>query len=163
MYTTLLWATDGSPEADLALAEALELLAPGGRLVAFHCDQRFMGGRAPSAPVLADEFDRRRHIEEQVDELHAAGIDATLESEITEHGTPREIGAVADHAGADAIVCGTRGLGGPFGLLTGSVAADLLREASVPVIVVPAKAARRVARPGRRRPRHVASNAAFIG
>ena len=45
--------------------------------------------------------------------------------------------------GADAIVCGTRGLGGIHGLLTGSVAADLLRRATVPVIVVPAKAKNR--------------------
>ncbi len=163
MYSTLLWATDGSPDADLALAEALELLASGGRLVAFPCDQRFMGDRAPGAPALADEYDRRRHIEEQVNELRAAGIDAALDIELTEHGTPREIGAVADHAGADAIVCGTRGLGGLFGLLTGSVAADLLRQATVPVIVVPAKASKRVARARRRRPRHVGSNAAFIG
>ena len=146
MYTTLLWATDGSPEADLALSEALELLAPGGRLVAFHCDQRFWRDRAAGAPVLADEFDRRRHIEEQVDELRAAGIDADIDIEVTEHGTPREIAAVAAHAGADAIVCGTRGLGGPFGLLTGSVAADLLRLATVPVIVVPARTAGQVTR-----------------
>ena len=164
MYTTLLWATDGSPEADLALSEALDLLAPGGRLVAFHCDQRFWRDRAAGAPVLADEFDRRRHIEEQVEELRGAGIDAELDVETADHGTPRQIATVADHACADAIVCGTRGLGGPFGLLTGSVAADLLRHANVPVIVVPARTARQV-EPAttRRRARHVATNAAFIG
>ena len=86
MYTTLLWATDGSAEADLALSEALELLAPGGRLVAFHCDQRFMGGRSAGAPVLADEFDRLRHIEEQVEALRATGIDAEIDVETTHHG-----------------------------------------------------------------------------
>jgi nucleotide-binding universal stress UspA family protein len=164
MYTTLLWATDGSPEADLALSEALELLAPGGRLVAFHCDQRFWRDRAAGAPVLADEFDRRRHIEEQVEELRAAGIDAEVDVETAYHGTPREIGAVADHAGADAIVCGTHGVGGPFGLLTGSVAADLLRRATVPVIVVPARTARKVTSATiRRRAEHVATHATFIG
>ena len=35
MYTTILWATDGSPEADGALSEALDLLEPGGKLIAF--------------------------------------------------------------------------------------------------------------------------------
>ena len=165
MYTTLLWATDGSAEADLALSEALELLAPGGRLVAFHCDQRFMGGRTAGVPVLADEFDRRRHIEAQVKGLQETGIDAEIEVEITNHGTPREIAAVADHVGADAIVCGTRGLGGLFGLLTGSVAADLLRRATVPVIVVPAKAADRVpvAVGERHRSGHTPTHGAFIG
>ena len=166
MYTTLLWATDGSAEADLALSEALELLAPGGRLVAFHCDQRFMGGRSAGAPVLADEFDRLRHIEEQVEALQATGIDAEIDVETTHHGTPREIAEVADHTGADAIVCGTRGLGGLFGLLTGSVAADLLRRATVPVIVVPAKAA--TTRPARARsdstvPSHRQRTPGFIG
>ena len=73
MYTTLLWATDGSPEADLALSEALELLTPGGRIIAFHCDQRFIGGRSGGAPVLADELDRRRRVEKQVEELRSGG------------------------------------------------------------------------------------------
>lgn len=164
MYTTLLWATDGSPEADLALSEAVELLAPGGRLIAFHCDQRFMAGRTAGAPVLADEFDRRRHIEEQVAELRGQGIDAEIDVETTSHGTPREIADVADQVGAEAIVCGTRGLGGLAGLLTGSVAADLLRKATVPVIVVPAKAARKVpGAAGERQTGHTPTHAAFIG
>ncbi len=157
MYTTLLWATDGSPEADLAQSEALELLAPGGHLIAFHCDQRFMGGRTGGASVIADEADRRLHIERQVERLQAAGIEAEIHVEATSHATPREIAAVAEQVGADAIVCGTRGLGGLSGLLTGSVAADLLRRASVPVIVVPGKSA------GRKKADHVATHAAFIG
>ena len=116
-------------------------------------------------PCWRTKFDRRRHIEEQVEELQSAGIDAELDIETTNHGTPREIAAVADHVGADAIVCGTRGLGGLFGLLTGSVAADLLREATVPVIVVPAKAAGRVpiTAGDRRQPSHIPTHAAFIG
>ena len=155
MYTTLLWATDGSPEADLAQCEALELLAPAGRLVAFHCDQRFMGNRSGGAPVIADETDRRRHIERQVERLQAAGIDAEMYVETTSRATPRQIAAVAEQVAADAIVCGTRGLGGFFGLLTGSVAADLLRRATVPVIVVPAKSARPQAGRPRVEPRRV--------
>ena len=83
MYTTLLWATDGSPEADLALSEALELLTPGGRIIAFHCDQRFIGGRSGGAPVLADELDRRRRVEKQVEELRSGGVDAELFVETT--------------------------------------------------------------------------------
>ncbi len=164
MYTTLLWATDGSPEADLALPEALELLAPDGRLIAFHCDQRFIGGRAAGVPVLADEFDRRRHIESQVERLSAQGIEAELHLEATSRSTPREIADVADEVGADAIVCGTRGVGGMFGLLTGSVAADLLRRAAVPVIVVPAKSTgRSPTRRERHRAGHIPTHAGFIG
>ena len=63
--------------------------------------------------------------------------------ETTSHATPREIAAVAEAAGVDAIVCGTRGLGGLIGLLSGSVAGELLHRATVPVVVVPAKSADR--------------------
>jgi nucleotide-binding universal stress UspA family protein len=143
MYTTLLWATDGSAEADLALSEAVELLAPAGRIVAFHCDQRFLGGRSGGASVLVDEVDRRKHVAQQVEELRSSGIEAELYVETTHHAAPREIAAVANDVHADAIVCGTRGIGGVRGLLSGSVAADLLHRATVPVIVVPAKSADR--------------------
>ena len=145
MYSTLLWATDGSPESDLALTEARELLAPGGRLVAFHCDQRFMAGRSAGSPVLADELDRRRHVLDQVRELRTAGVNAELYVETTNRSAPHEIAAVADELLAEAIVCGTRGRSGLSGFLSGSVAADLLRHATVPVIVVPAKSAEREA------------------
>ena len=43
MYSRILWATDGSPHADAALREALALLEPGGEIIAFHSDQRFVG------------------------------------------------------------------------------------------------------------------------
>lgn len=137
MYTTVLWATDGSPESDLALDEALDLLAPEGKLVAYHCDQRFLGSRLAGAPVLADEADRRRHVAAQVDALRARGVDAHLRMETTTGAPPTEIATAATEVGAEAIVCGTRALHGVGGLLTTSVASRLIRHATVPVIVVP--------------------------
>jgi nucleotide-binding universal stress UspA family protein len=142
MYAKLLWATDGSAEADAALTEARSLLQPGGRIVAFHCDQRFVGGRLGGAPLLVDETDRRTKIRSQVDELIAEGVDAELLVETTRHTTPRAIVRVADEAGADAIVCGTRGFGGLHRALAGSVSAELIHYAHVPVIIVPLPAAR---------------------
>jgi nucleotide-binding universal stress UspA family protein len=137
MYVTVLWATDGSPESDHALEEALELLAPGGRLIAFHADQRFVGGHVAGIPVYPDEPERRDRIEEQVQDLLDRGVDAELFVETT---TGSAAGAVADAAidcGADVIVCGTRALHGMRGLLDASVAAKILRSAPVPVVVVP--------------------------
>src|SRR4051794_23057054 len=99
MYATVLWATDGSAEADSALIEAQSLIQPGGRIVAFHCDQRFAGGRMGGAPLLADETDRKAKIRSQVDELNAEGIDAELLIETTRHTTPRAIIRVADEIG----------------------------------------------------------------
>ncbi len=137
MYTTLLWATDGSPECDLSLDTALALLEPHGHLIAYHCDQRFLGRGPGSAPVLADELERQRHIATQIESLRACGIDAHLRIESTVDSPPAEIAAAAIEAGADAIVCGTRALHGLRALVSESVAARLLRTATVPVIVVP--------------------------
>ena len=137
MYKTVLWATDGSEGAERALQEGLRLLEPGGTLIGFHCDQRFLGGRAGGEPVLADENDRRTRIRARLGEVGASGIDAKLILETTVHSPAHEIVRVAEENRVDAIVCGTRGLGGIQGMLLGSVARELLHHAHVPVIVVP--------------------------
>ncbi len=156
MYATVLWATDGSIEADLALAEARRLLTHDGHIVAFHCDQRFSGGRLGGAPLLADATDRRAKIRSQVDRLNADGVHAELLMVSTNHATSREIVRVATHVGADAIVCGTRGFGGFHRAIAGSVSAELIHYSHIPVIVVPL-AAETVEEPA------PALNAGFIG
>lgn len=140
MYETVLWATDASTVADGALTEAVQLLQSGGRLIAFHCDERFAGGRAGGAPLLADEFDRRARIVAQVDQLKADGIDAELIIEATHHDAAREIAKVAEEQGVDVIVCGTRGFGIVAGVLAGSVAMRLPHLAPCAVVVVSEKA-----------------------
>ena len=137
MFTMLLWATDGSAAADAALGHALALLSPDGRLVAFHCDQRIAGGRANGEPVLADEVDRRDKITAQVEQLKLDGIDAELIVDVTDHTAADDIAELADELDADAIVCGSRGLGAIKGVLLGSVTQRLLHIAPCPVFVVP--------------------------
>jgi nucleotide-binding universal stress UspA family protein len=137
MYTTLLWATDGSAGAEAALDEALTLLAPGGRIIAFHADQRFFGSRVGGEPVLADEDDRKARIRRHVAETAASGIDIDLVVETTHRSPAHAIIEAAQEAHVEAIVVGTRGLGGLQGALLGSVARELLHFAHVPVIVVP--------------------------
>lgn len=140
MYGTVLWATDASPVADGALKVALELLQPGGRLIAFHCDERFLGGRANGMPLLADEVDLREKLDAQVGELRESGIDANLLIETTHHNTAGEIARAAEGCDADVIVCGTRGFGIVAGAVAGSVAMRLPHVASCPVVVVSEKA-----------------------
>jgi nucleotide-binding universal stress UspA family protein len=143
MYHTVLWATDASPVSDGALPEAVQLLQPGGRLIAFHCDERLLGSRAGGLPVLADESDRLTKLQAQVEELRAEGLDAELIVETTHHNAAGEIAHAAEVYRADAIVCGTRGFGVVAGAVAGSVAMRLPHLASCPVIVVSEKAAER--------------------
>jgi nucleotide-binding universal stress UspA family protein len=143
MYGTVLWATDASPLADGALTEALRLLQPGGRLIVFHCDERFLGGRASGLPALADENDRRKKLAAQVEHLQEKGIDAELVIDVTHHDRAGEIAKAADTMGADAIVCGTRGFGVVAGTVAGSVALRLPHLAVCPVVVVSERAAAR--------------------
>lgn len=140
MYASILWATDGSPEADGALREALKLLEPGGTLVAFHCNQRFAGGRIGGASVEVDEPERQQHIAAQVSELRDEGVNVNYLVESTHHEPSHEISAAAADLDVDVIVCGTTAPHGLNALLTGSVAARILKHATVPVIVVPARA-----------------------
>jgi nucleotide-binding universal stress UspA family protein len=143
MYEKVLWATDGSPVADGALRVALELLEPGGRLIAFHCDERLLGHRVTGMPRLADQDDRRDKLTRQVDELGLDGIDVKLLVETTNHNTAGEIARIAEACNADVIVCGSRGFGVVAGAVTGSVAMRLPHVASRPVVVVSEKATER--------------------
>jgi nucleotide-binding universal stress UspA family protein len=143
MYETILWATNATPLADGALAEALDLLEPDGRLIALYCDERFSGVRADVTPTLADTLARRARVSEQVDDLRASGIDAHFVIKVTHNNVVTEIAKMADAHDADAIVCGTRGFGIVAGAIAGSVAMRLPHVASCPVVVVSERAAQR--------------------
>jgi nucleotide-binding universal stress UspA family protein len=143
VYETVVWATDASQIADDALPEALRVLEPGGRLLIFHCDERYGPGRSGGIPILADESDRRAKIQAQVQELAARGIDATLFVETSHHNAAVEIARFATEHDAEAIVCGSRGHGAVAGTLTGSVAMRLPHVATCPVIIVSERAAAR--------------------
>jgi nucleotide-binding universal stress UspA family protein len=66
--------------------------------------------------------------------LKGAGVSVKLHIGL---GTPGEVIAVfCKELGCDAIVMGTRGLGGAAGLLLGSVATDVIARTEVPVTLV---------------------------
>jgi nucleotide-binding universal stress UspA family protein len=140
MFRTIIWATDGSDEADHALAAAIDLAeAGGGRIVAVHANQR-LTGRAGAWPALPDEVDRLHKIRRQVAALEASGHEVELIVRRT-HRTPAAVvAAAATESGADVIVCGTLGRSAAGGAVLGSVAHELLHVAPCPVFVVPARA-----------------------
>jgi len=136
-WKTIVWATDGSPEADAALDEALRLNgAPPDRLVAVHCDLR-MTGRAGPWPAYADEEKVKERIRERVAELRAEGLKVNLVIRASYHEPSQVVATVASEFGADVIVAGTRGYGGISAAFHGSVSRSLLHTAHCPVLVVP--------------------------
>jgi nucleotide-binding universal stress UspA family protein len=141
-YTTIIWATDGSPGADDALAEAVKLAELGdGHIVALHCDQR-LNGRSGGWHALAGETDRRLAIRDQVDELQAQDVRIELLVKRTRQEAADTVAEVATELGADLVVCGARGLGTLAGVLLGSFTQRLLQISPCPVLVVPQSAVR---------------------
>jgi nucleotide-binding universal stress UspA family protein len=139
MFKTIIWATDGSEIADLALPFAKELAErESGRLVVVHSNEKFTG-RASGYPVFADEEDLESKIESQVEALCAEGLDATFT--LVTGASAEAAHSIADVAGredADLIVVGTRGHGPIAGVIIGSVTQRLLHVAPCPVLAVPA-------------------------
>lgn len=141
MYSTIIWATDGSEGADHALVEARRLAEDGGHIVAVHCDQK-LNGRAGGWSALVDEDDRRISIGRQVEDLRREGVDVQLVIRRSHQEAADTVAAVAEELDADVIVCGTRGLSALSAMFLGSVAQRLLHVATMPVLVVPERAAK---------------------
>jgi nucleotide-binding universal stress UspA family protein len=128
-YQVVLAPTDFSPEARRAARHALAMLQPGGTLHLLHVTQS--GQAPPDAAALAEAWRdatppgaaaRRIRV---VTELAAA-------DEI-----PRGILQAAARCGADAICMGTQGRGRLAEAVLGSVAQGVLRNARIPVMLVP--------------------------
>jgi nucleotide-binding universal stress UspA family protein len=138
MFRKIIWATDGSADADRALPFATELAKlSGAEILAVHADEHFAGGRSSGEPVLTDEPELVAKIRGQVTRLRKDGFTAALE---LVHGVDRaadQIAEIARETGADAIVVGTRGRGPIAGALLGSITQQLLHDAPCPVLVVP--------------------------
>ena len=139
----ILVAVDGSPASDSAIATALELAGCIASPVTFiHssavAERLFATNRedgpsqeqiAANDPVLADALAR----------AGAADVEATIEIVSGPEGTgdlAAVIAGTADGLGAGLIVCGSRGRSAATGAVLGSVSHNLIRYASVPVLVV---------------------------
>lgn len=137
MFTTILWATDGSENADRALAYATQLARDSGAtLHAAHIVQRMVGGKSHGQFVTVNEESIDAKIEGQ---LAACDLDPEPVLHMltsTANDTAKPIAALARECHADVIVVGTRGHSGLAGLALGSVTQRLLHVAPCPVLVV---------------------------
>ncbi|WP_142856259.1 universal stress protein [Salinigranum halophilum] len=140
MYEVVVLATDGSTPARDACDQAIALArAEAATLhVLSVVDEGdldlFSSGELPTVDDLL-----RGAAEDAVDDAAEragdTGVDAVRAVRV---GTPhREIADYADEVGADLVVVGTHGRRGLSRALLGSVAARLLRQSPVPVLVVP--------------------------
>jgi nucleotide-binding universal stress UspA family protein len=142
MFKKVMWATDGSEAADLALPLARTLAGEsGGELIVVHCTEFTLPGKAGGRlTVHANEDELNAKVERQVAEISDSGIPAKLRQETASVGGAAH--AIADAAGedqADVIVVGTRGHTVLAGLLVGSVTQRLLHIAPCPVLAVPVR------------------------
>ena len=77
--------------------------------------------------------------EKGVAAARAAGLDAVGDTVEADEGAWRAVAAAARTHGASVIAIGTRGLGAVRSVLLGSVSSGLVRNAEVPILVVPGR------------------------
>ena len=148
--TTILLATDGSQEAELAGRTAAEVAEKtGSELHVVH-----VFGIAPVGPPVypeatdlqgealeveaeerISEQQARERLEAEVEKIRSAGGDVA-QAHLREGRVAPEIVALAEDIGAGLIVMGSRGRGGIRRALLGSASDLVVRHAHCPVLVV---------------------------
>jgi len=141
MFKVIVWASDGSSQAERALPFAKGLAqANGARLIVVHAREIMGLAGVGAGPVRADEDQIEAGLGKQVADLKQQGLATTLQmGEVMAGGAAQVIADIADKEGADLIVTGTRGHGNLAGLLLGSVTHRLIQIAHCPVLVVPSR------------------------
>ena len=140
MFKRVIWATDGSEDADVALPVAKTLVADsGGALLVVHCQERTLPGKGGGRlPRNANEDELVAKIEGQVKDLTSDGLSATLQMLTTDVGEAAEViseAARSEHA--EVIVLGTRGHTALGGLFMGTFTQKLLHHTPCPLLAVP--------------------------
>jgi nucleotide-binding universal stress UspA family protein len=139
MFKTIVWATDGSENAEQALPCVRSLAkAQGAAVVVAHVEEKYATHSAAGLAIYPDEELIQENLKQIVAHLSSEGLNATLR--VATHVGPQaahEIARIAEEAYADLIVVGTRGHTAIGGLLVGSVTTRLLHLAPCPVLAVP--------------------------
>jgi nucleotide-binding universal stress UspA family protein len=139
MFKKIVWATDGSKNADHALAVAKSMASEeAAELTVAHVVQKIATSGDTALGWYANEEQVEAKVNQIASELSASGLKASVRI-VTHVGLQpaHEIADLARETGADLIVVGTRGHSALAGILLGSVTQRLLHVAPCPVLVVP--------------------------
>lgn len=137
--TTILLATDGSAEAELALSTAVDLAtSTGSELHAVTVAPGYPSYDVRNAAVVEQlREEAGKVIEEQAKKIEQLGGKlAQKHLRISGRHRADQIVQVAEDVGAGLIVMGSRGLGGVRRALMGSVSDSVVRHAHCPVLIV---------------------------
>jgi nucleotide-binding universal stress UspA family protein len=143
MYDAILVPTDGSETAERALDTAANLARTHDSALhvvsvvdlAAHPDAS-MADTGPAYEALEEAG--QRSLDRAVDRMEEAGV-GTVEASLLSGEPASSIVASADERDVDLVVMGTHGRSGIGRLLLGSVTERVLRETTVPVLVVDAR------------------------
>lgn len=139
MFNTILWATDGSANGDLALDCAKRLTEQyGASLRVVHVVEKPGGGRIVGHNTYLNENAVITKLKSQTSALRRHGFNASLHVIRGGTGQPaHQIADIAREVDADLVIVGTRGRSPAPGAVLGSVTQRLLHVASCPVLAVP--------------------------
>jgi nucleotide-binding universal stress UspA family protein len=140
--TTILLATDGSKEAQLAATTAADLTEKtNSELHVVTVGPDYPLYELPEHPAEFEDVLRKNRreakemLEQQVKQMEAAGVTIN-EIHLREGRAAEEIVQVAEEIGAGLIVMGSRGYGRLRRALLGSVSDAVVRHAHCPVTIV---------------------------
>jgi nucleotide-binding universal stress UspA family protein len=140
MYERILVPVDGSPTSDHGLQEAIQIAKlTNGKLRLIHVIDElsliYAGNHVGSMPTLRE--DARRLLDNEKRMVEAEGLEAeTVLKDVLKGRVHELILAEAGNWPADLIVLGTHGRRGFDRLTMGSSAENILRQATVPVLLV---------------------------
>jgi len=104
-------------------------------------DPDFVGyGTGPEgvrSQVAVEHHERHRELQNHADRLRRAGVETT--ALLVQGATVATLIGEAERLAAEVIVLGSHGHGRIYDLLVGSVAEGVVRESSLPVLLVPAR------------------------
>ncbi len=138
MFQRLLIALDGSHLAEVVLP-MVERLAPalGATVVLLHVLERSAPARVHGERHLRTVIEAEEYLDHLAEGLRSRGISVeTHAHEAPEGDVARSIAAHALEVSADVIVLCTHGSGGIRDLLSGSIAQQVLKRGTTPVLLV---------------------------